>query len=97
MVIASKNEYEVEEILDSQMRYNHLEYLIKWKGYNMSNNGRYINRSMLSQRLPCSIATTPALLDISRQPFLTQSDSIPFTRADLATSWRSLHIMTLHL
>jgi hypothetical protein len=32
-LIDGKEEYEVEAILDSQMCYNHLEYLVKWKGY----------------------------------------------------------------
>jgi hypothetical protein len=33
MVIDGKNEYEVEDILDSHMRYDCLKYLIKWKDY----------------------------------------------------------------
>jgi hypothetical protein len=32
-LIDGKEEYEVEAILDSRMCYNHLEYLVKWKGY----------------------------------------------------------------
>jgi hypothetical protein len=34
MLVDGEDEYKVEAILDSQMRYNHLEYLVKWKGYN---------------------------------------------------------------
>jgi hypothetical protein len=37
-VIDSEKEYDVETILDSQMHYNRLEYLVKWKGYNKSHN-----------------------------------------------------------
>jgi hypothetical protein len=38
MVINSGKEYKVKEILDSHRRYNHLNYLIKWKGYDASHN-----------------------------------------------------------
>lgn len=31
-------EYEVEEILDSRVRWKKLEYLVKWKGYNAGHN-----------------------------------------------------------
>jgi hypothetical protein len=37
-LVDGKDEYEVEAILDSWMHYNRLEYLVKWKGYNESNN-----------------------------------------------------------
>jgi hypothetical protein len=33
-----EEEYEVEAILDSWMRYNCLEYLLKFKGYDESHN-----------------------------------------------------------
>ena len=31
-------EYEVEEVLDSRVRWRHLEYLVKWKGYDAAHN-----------------------------------------------------------
>jgi hypothetical protein len=37
-LINSEKEYEVEAILDSQIRYNQLEYLVKWKGYDNGHN-----------------------------------------------------------
>jgi hypothetical protein len=37
-LIDSEEEYEVEAILDSRMRYNRLEYLAKWKNYDESHN-----------------------------------------------------------
>jgi hypothetical protein len=37
-LIDGEKEYEVETILDSWMRYNRLEYLVKWKGYDESHN-----------------------------------------------------------
>jgi hypothetical protein len=37
-LVNGKEEYEVKAILDSRMHYNHLEYLVKWKGYDESYN-----------------------------------------------------------
>jgi hypothetical protein len=37
-LVDGEKEYEVETILDSWMRYNCLEYLVKWKGYDESHN-----------------------------------------------------------
>jgi hypothetical protein len=37
-LVNGEEEYEVEVILDSQMCYNCLEYLVKWKGYDKSYN-----------------------------------------------------------
>jgi hypothetical protein len=47
-LVDGEDEYEVEAILDSQMRYNCLEYLVKWKGYII--NGRSIRSYMQSRR-----------------------------------------------
>ena len=38
VVVESESEYEAEEILDSKYLCKHLFYLIKWKGYDPSNN-----------------------------------------------------------
>jgi hypothetical protein len=35
-LVDGEEEYEVEAILDSRMRYNRLEYLLKFKGYDES-------------------------------------------------------------
>jgi hypothetical protein len=37
-LIDGEEEYKVEVILDSRMRYNRLEYLLKFKGYDESHN-----------------------------------------------------------
>jgi hypothetical protein len=37
-LINGEDKYEVEDILDSQMHYNHLEYLVKWNDYDESHN-----------------------------------------------------------
>ena len=36
--IGNELEYEVEEVLDSRLFWNKLQYLIKWKGYTEENN-----------------------------------------------------------
>jgi hypothetical protein len=37
-LVDGEEEYQVEAILDSQMYYNRLEYLLKFKGYDESHN-----------------------------------------------------------
>jgi len=37
-LIDSKEEYIVEEILDSRMFWRKLQYLVKWEGYGIENN-----------------------------------------------------------
>jgi hypothetical protein len=39
VLVDGLEEFEVEKILDSRMRYNRLEYLVKWKGYDTGHNG----------------------------------------------------------
>jgi len=36
--IEGEGEYVMEEILDSHLRHNKLEFLVKWKGYTNENN-----------------------------------------------------------
>ena len=36
--VEGEEEYVVEEILDSRLRHNKLEFLVKWKGYTNENN-----------------------------------------------------------
>jgi len=36
IIINNEEEYEVEEILDKRTRYGKIQYLIKWKGYPLS-------------------------------------------------------------
>jgi hypothetical protein len=86
-------EYEVEAILDSQMRYNCLEYLLKFKGYDESHNQWEVHTHVNARpKIALFHRKYPgAAHHINAAIF----DSIPFTRADLATSWRSSCIVTL--
>ena len=38
VVIDAEEEFEIEEVLDSKFKRNHLYYLVKWKGYSVSEN-----------------------------------------------------------
>jgi hypothetical protein len=73
------------------MRYNRLKYLVKWKGYDESNN-QWEEHSQLhaKQKITQFHRKHPGTAcHINAAIF----DSIPFTRADLATSWRSSRIV----
>jgi hypothetical protein len=93
-LIDGEAEYEVEAILDSRMRYNRLEYLLKFKGYDESHNQWEVHThvhaklkiALFHRKYPGTACHINAAI----------FNLIPFTRADLATSWRSSRIMTLH-
>jgi hypothetical protein len=93
-LIDGEDEYEVEAILDSRMRYNHLEYLVKWKGYDESNNQweEHMQLHTKSKIAQFYRKHPSAACHINAALF----NSISFTRADLATSWRSLRVVTPH-
>jgi hypothetical protein len=83
-LVEGEKEYEVETILDSWMRYNRLEYLVKWKGYDESNN-QWEEHTQLhaKSKIAQFHRKHPGTAHhINAATF----DSIPFTRADLATS-----------
>jgi hypothetical protein len=87
MVIDGKNEYKVEEILDSHMRYDHLKYLIEWKGYNTSHNSWEVHKQVHARlKIAMFHCNNPSAAQHINMAIF---DSIPFTRADLVTSWRS--------
>jgi hypothetical protein len=93
-LIDGEKEYEVETILYSRMRYNRLEYLVKWKGYDESHNQweEHTQLHTKSKIVQFHRKHPGAACYINAAIF----DSIPSTRADLATSWRSSHIVMPH-
>jgi hypothetical protein len=91
-LVDGEDEYKVEAILDSWMRYNRLEYLVKWKGYDESHNQweEHTQLHAKSKIAQFHRKHPGAACHINMALF----DSISFTRADLATSWRSSRVVT---
>jgi hypothetical protein len=83
-LIDGEDKYEVEAILDSWMCYNHLEYLVKWKGYDESHNQWEEHTQLHAQSKIAQFhrKNPGAARHINAAIF----NSIPFTRVDLATS-----------
>jgi hypothetical protein len=75
------------------MCYNHLEYLVKWKGYDDSHNQWDVHSQLHAKPMIVRFHRKHpgAACYINAALF----DSIPFTRADLATSWRASRVVTL--
>jgi hypothetical protein len=88
-----KEEYEVEAILDSRMRYNQLEYLLKFKGYDESHNQWEVHTHVHGK--PKIVQFHRKYPGAARHINVAIFDSIPFTRVDLATSWRSSRVVRL--
>jgi hypothetical protein len=91
-LIDGEEEYEVEAILDSRMRYNRLEYLLKFKGYDESHNQWEVHTHVHAK--PKIVLFHHKYPGTARHINAAIFDSIPFTRADLATSWRSSRVVT---
>jgi hypothetical protein len=91
-LVDGEEEYEVEAILDSRMCSNHLEYLLKFKGYDESHNQWVVHTHVYAKpKIAQFHRKDPgAARHINAAIFY----SIPFTRVDLATSWRSSCIVT---
>jgi hypothetical protein len=91
-LVDGEEEYEVEAILDSRMRYHRLEYLLKFKGYDESHNQWEVHTQVHAK--PKITLFHRKYPGAARYINAAIFDSIPFTRADLATSWRSSHVVT---
>jgi hypothetical protein len=74
------------------MCYNCLEYLLKFKGYDKSHNQWEVHTHVHAKaKIAQFHRKYPGA---ARHINAASVDSIPFTRADLATSWRSSRVMT---
>jgi hypothetical protein len=90
ILINSEDEYEVKAILDSQMRYNHLEYLVKWKGLMVTIAGRCIINSVHKLKWRSSIMRIREQLVTLMWPYSTPFLSLVLTwhpHKDPRTSW----------
>jgi hypothetical protein len=90
-LVDGEEEYEVEAILDSRMRYNRLEYLLKFNGYDESHNQWEVHTHVHAK--PKIALFHRKYPGAARHINAAIFDSIPFTRADLATSWQSSRIV----
>jgi hypothetical protein len=76
------------------MRYNWLEYLLKFKGYDESHNQWEVHSQLHAKSkimwFHCKHPGTACHINVAI------FDSISFTRADLVTSWWSSRVMTPH-
>ena len=72
------------------MRWNCLEYLVKWKGYNIGDNTWVVHRNVLA---PDIVADFHRLNPRAPRHINTASfDYIAFSQADAADSWQSQHV-----
>jgi hypothetical protein len=75
------------------MCYNHLEYLLKFKGYEESHSQWEVHTHIHAK--PKIVLFHHKYPGTAHHINTAIFNSIPFTRADLATSWQSSHVMTL--
>jgi hypothetical protein len=74
------------------MCYNRLEYLLKFKGYDKSHNQWEVHTHVHAKlKIVLFHRKHPGA---ARHINVATFNSIPFTRADLATSWWSLCVVT---
>jgi hypothetical protein len=76
------------------MHHNRLEYLVKFKGYDKSHNQWKVHTQIHAK--PNIAQFHQKYLGTAHHINAAIFDSIPFTRADLATSWWSSRIVTPH-
>jgi hypothetical protein len=76
------------------MCHNRLEYLLKVKGYDESHNQWEAHTQVHAK--PKIALFHRKYPGAARHINVAIFDSIPFTRADLATSWRSSRVVTPH-
>jgi hypothetical protein len=75
------------------MRYNCLEYLLKFKGYDEGHNQWEVHTQVHAK--PKIVQFHHKYPSAAHHINVAIFDCIPFTRADLATSWRSSRVVTL--
>ena len=68
------------------MRYNRLEYLVKWKGYDVSKNSWEVHTDVFAPRVTRKFYR--AFPNAPRRINAASFDYIAFSKADLSPDWR---------
>ena len=84
--------FKVEKMLNSHIHWHHLKYLVKWKGYNSGHNSWTTHYNVHAPDVVTAFCclNPRALCQVNTATF----DSISFSQADTATSWRSSRWVT---
>jgi len=87
VLVEGNEEFEVEKILNSRIRWHRLEYLVKWKDYDSRHNSwaTHYNVHALDVIADFYHLNPGAPCQVNAAMF----DSISSSRADAATNWRS--------
>jgi transposase InsO family protein len=87
VLVDGHEEYEVETILNSRVRWRRLEYLVKWKGYDVGQNTWTPHYNVFA---PDAIAEFHRLNPGAPRHINAASfDYISFGKADFSSNWRS--------
>jgi hypothetical protein len=87
VLVGGEEEYEVEDILNSRVRYRRLEYFVKWKGYDVGHNSWIPHYDIHAPDLVAGFhRRNPGA---PRQINAASFDSISFSKADTSLWWRS--------
>src|SRR6202795_3423061 len=94
VLVEGVEEYTVEEILNSCLRYGRVEYLVKWKGFDDVANSwepHYnIHSRTLVKRFHDRHPAAPRHISATSFSSIPSRPRFP-TLADLSTNWRSAH------
>jgi hypothetical protein len=86
ILMDGQEEYEVEDILDSRLRYRRLEYLVKWRGYDTGQNSWIPRSDVFAPEIVTNFHRQHP--GAPRQISAAFFDTISFSRADLDSNWR---------
>jgi RNase H-like domain found in reverse transcriptase/Reverse transcriptase (RNA-dependent DNA polymerase)/Integrase zinc binding domain/Chromo (CHRromatin Organisation MOdifier) domain len=87
VLVGSEEEYEVEQVLDSRVRWRRLEYLVKWRGYDVGHNSWIPHYNVHAPDLTTAFHQQHP--GAPRQINFASFDAIPFSKADISPWWRS--------
>jgi transposase InsO family protein len=87
VLVDGEEEFEVEEILDSRIRYRRMEYLVKWQGYDTGHNSWVPHYNIHAPDVVAKFHREHP--GAPRHINAASFDYISFSKADTSTWWRS--------